>query len=206
MSVSPLRDNSWGTTKKRNSMILGYARSSTTRQDLSTQKKVLKEHGATQIYTEQKSGASNDRPVFRQLVEEAISAAEHGEDVEVVVMRLDRFGRSLPEVVSTLTKFSEAGVKFKSLNEVGITLDGTPSSLLVLTVLAAAASYERSTTQARIKEARAATGRVGGRPRVMTHKTVARAKSLVDADGLSLRQTAGTLGVSVRTLRRYLEA
>jgi len=117
-------------------------------------------------------------------------------------------GRSLPDVVSSLTAFSESGVRFRSLTEAGVALDGSPSSLLVISVLAAAASYERTLMMHRVAEAKKAKGKAaqGGRPRLLTDKQVARARSLIQDEGLSTSAAASRVGVSRRTLHRYLAA
>lgn len=184
---------------------IGYARVSTSGQDLQTQRDLLAAEGITDIRIEVGSGAKSDRPVFVALVAEVLAAASAGEVCEVVVVRLDRWGRSLPDVVTTLTKFSEAGVRFRSLTEAGVTLDGSPSSMLVITVLAAAASYERTLTMARVTEAKRALGKQanGGRPRALTPTMVKRAQAYI-ADGASVAAAADRLGVSRRTLNRYL--
>ncbi len=117
--------------------------------------------------------------MFVSLVEEAITAAAAGEDIEVVVVRLDRWGRSLPDVISTLTRLQESGIRFRSLTEAGVTLDGSASSMLVIAVLSAAASYERTLMMNRVAEAKKAKDKsaIGGRPRVLTSTMVARARA-----------------------------
>lgn len=187
---------------------IGYARKSSGGQDLSTQIELLQAAGVTDIRTETGSGAKSDRPVFHAVQTEVLAAAKAGEPVEVVVVRLDRWGRSLPDVVTSLTAFSEAGVRFRSLTESGVTLDGSPSSLLVISVLAAAASYERTLMMNRVAEAKKSKGKAaqGGRPRLLTERQIARAKSLINDEGLSTSAAASAVGVSRRTLNRYLAA
>jgi DNA invertase Pin-like site-specific DNA recombinase len=185
---------------------IGYARVSSGSQDLKTQKELLTAEGISDIRIEVGSGAKSNRPVFATLVEEAIDAATAGEEIEIVVVRLDRWGRSLPDVVSTLTRFSETGVRFRSLTESGVTLDGSPSSMLVITLLAAAASYERTLMMARVAEAKKAKGKTanGGRPRALTGKMVERARAYIEIENMSVPTAAAKVGVSGRTLNRYL--
>ena len=188
---------------------IGYARVSSTqqgRQDLSTQRSMLADAGVKDVRVERGSGARSDRPVMNEVVAEATAAAQAGEDVEVVVVRLDRWGRSLPDVVASLTRLQDAGVRFRSLTEAGVALDGSPSSMLVLTVLAAAASYERQLLLMRVAEAKAAKGPAarGGRPRSLTPAMVQRALTYVEVEGMSMAQAAARIGVSKRTLNRYL--
>jgi len=185
---------------------IAYARVSSGSQDLATQHALLTAEGITDIRVEIGSGAKSDRPVFVSLVEEAIAAATAGEEIEVVVVRLDRWGRSLPDVISTLARLQETGVRFRSLTEAGVTLDGSPSSMLVVAVLSAAASYERTLMMNRVAEAKKAKGKsaIGGRPRALTPTMVARARGYIEVDEMSVPAAAARVGVSGRTLNRYL--
>lgn len=185
---------------------IAYARVSSGSQDLATQKSLLAAEGIEDIRVEVGSGAKTDRPVFTALVAEAITAASAGEDIEVVVVRLDRWGRSLPDVVTTLTRFQQAGVRFRSLTEAGVTLDGSASSMLVITVLSAAASYERTLMMNRVAEAKKAKGKAanGGRPRALSPAMVARARAYIEVEQMSVPAAAARVGVSGRTLNRYL--
>lgn len=188
-------------------MRIGYARVSslrTDRQDHQTQIEMLKAAGCDRILTERGSGARNDRPVMQQVMAEALEAAGRGEQVDVVVVRLDRWGRSLIDVLASLERLKAGGVNFVSLTE-SIDLS-TPAGLLALTVLGAAAQYERSILRERILEAKRAKGpsAIGGRPRRMTPANVALARRMRDEEGLSANAVATQFGVSKSTLLRAL--
>ena len=185
---------------------IAYARVSSGSQDLATQHALLTAEAITEIRVEIGSGAKSDRAVFVSLVEEAITAAAAGEDIEVVVVCLDRWGRSLPDVISTLIRLQESGVRFRSLTEAGVTLDGSASSMLVIAVLSAAASYERTLMVNRVAEAKKAKGKsaIGGRARVLTSTMVARARAYIETEGMSVPAAASRVGVSGRTLNHYL--
>ena len=185
---------------------IAYARVSSGSQDLATQHALLTAEAITEIRVEIGSGAKSDRAVFVSLVEEAITAAAAGEDIEVVVVCLDRWGRSLPDVISTLIRLQESGVRFRSLTEAGVTLDGSASSMLVIAVLSAAASYERTLMVNRVAEAKKAKGKsaIGGRARVLTSTMVARARAYIETEGMSVPAAAARVGVSGRTLNHYL--
>jgi len=84
----------------------------------------------------------------------------------IVVWRLDRWGRSLADLVVTLKALHELGVGFVSLTEA---LDlTTPSGRAMAGMLAVFAEFEREIIRERVKaglaQARAA-GRILGRPR-----------------------------------------
>ena len=133
-----------------------------------------------------------------------MAAAALGEKVDVVVVRLDRWGRSLTDVLASLERLKAAGVNFVSLTE-SIDLS-TPAGMLALTVLGAAAQYERSILRERIMEAKRAKGpsAIGGRPRSLTPANVVLARRMRDDEGLSANAVAAQFGVSKSTLLRAL--
>src|SRR5436305_8193663 len=69
--------------------VVGYARVSTTDQDLTIQREQLTEMGCVRIFEEKESGARGDRPKLAQL----LSYVREG-DV-LVVTKLDRLARSM---------------------------------------------------------------------------------------------------------------
>ena len=92
-------------------MHIGYARVSTGEQKLDLQLDALKEAGCQKIYQEQTSGAAKRRPELERCLEQL-----RGGDT-LVVWRLDRFGRSLKDLVGKMEALEEKGVGFKSLTE-----------------------------------------------------------------------------------------
>jgi len=141
---------------------------------------------------------------MQQVIAQATEAAARGESVDVVVVRLDRWGRSLTDVLASLERLKAAGVNFVSLTE-SIDLS-TPAGVLALTVLGAAAQYERSILRERILEAKRAKGpsAVGGRPRSLTPANVILARRMRDEEGMSANAVAAQFGVSKSTLLRAL--
>ena len=141
---------------------------------------------------------------MNQVLDEAMAAAALGEKVDVVVVRLDRWGRSLTDVLASLERLKAAGVNYVSLTE---SIDrSTPAGMLALTVLGAAAQYERSILRERIMEAKRAKGpsAIGGRPRSLTPSNVMLARRMRDDEGLSANAVAAQFGVSKSTLLRAL--
>jgi DNA invertase Pin-like site-specific DNA recombinase len=188
-------------------MRIGYARVSSTRtdrQDHKAQIELLKAARCDQIMTERGSGARNDRPVMLEVMRLATEAAERGENADVVVVRLDRWGRSLTDVLASLESLKKAKVNFVSLTE-NIDLS-TPAGVLALTVLGAAAQYERSILSERIREAKRAKGpsAIGGRPRSLTPANVALARRMREQEGMSANTVAAQFGVAKSTLLRAL--
>jgi putative DNA-invertase from lambdoid prophage Rac len=136
--------------------------------------------------------------------EAMMDAARRREIDAILVWRLDRWGRSLLDLIGTLQELSVLGVGFVSLSEA---LDmTTPSGRALAGMLAVFAEFERDILRDRVKagiaEARKA-GRPHGRPpTVQQHKPHI---SALFAQGLSKREIATRLNVSRTSVRRILE-
>lgn len=140
-------------------MKIGYARVSTDDQTLDLQVDALQSAGCERIYREHASGRSADRLELKQ----CLHALREGDTL--VVWRLDRLGRSMKDLINTVTKLETDGVAFCSVTE---NLDtSTPTGKFIFHVFASLAEFERNVirerTNAGLKSARAR-GRVGGRP------------------------------------------
>ena len=144
-------------------MLIGYARVSTQEQTLNLQKDALAKAGCTKIFTDTASGAKTERIGL----EEALNYVRKGDTL--VVWRLDRLGRSLPHLITTMTDLEERGIGFKSLTE---NIDTTTSGgKLIFHIFGALAEFERNLIRERTTAgllAARARGRKGGRPKVMT--------------------------------------
>ena len=91
----------------------------------------------------------------------------------LVVWRLDRLGRSLPDLVSIIGELEADGVGFQSITEKIET--GSAAGKLIFHVFAALAEFERNLIRERTKaglEAARARGRKGGRKPALTEKAV----------------------------------
>src|SRR3546814_588605 len=88
--------------------ILGYARVSTGDQDVAGQTMRLEKAGAIKVFTDVMSGKSMDRPGLADL----LAYARKGDTLAVV--RLDRLGRSLAELLVTVEKLHAQGVALLS--------------------------------------------------------------------------------------------
>src|SRR3954447_3584158 len=91
--------------------MLGYARVSTGDQDVAGQTLRLERAGAMRVFTDVRSGKSMDRPGLAEL----LAYARRGDTLAVV--RLDRLGRSLAELVSSVNLLKERGIALVSLEE-----------------------------------------------------------------------------------------
>jgi DNA invertase Pin-like site-specific DNA recombinase len=181
-------------------MRIGYARVSTLEQNLGLQTDALTTAGCGKIFTDQASGAKEDRPGLLEAMEFL-----RPEDT-LVVWKLDRLGRSLPHLVALVRELEERGVGFQSLKE---SIDTTTSGgKLVFHLFAALAEFERDIirerTQAGLTAARAR-GRKGGRPTVLPEKKRAIAQALRKDPSHSVAEICRTLGISRTTFYRYTE-
>lgn len=144
------------------------------------------------------SGAS-DRPQREQLMQ----AARRRELDAILVWRLDRWGRSLADLVLTLKELSELGVGFVSLTEA---LDlTTPTGRALAGLLAVFAEFEREILRERVKAGIAQArkeGRPHGRPPT-ARRQASRVKRLY-ARGMSQAAIARRLQIGRTSVRRIL--
>ena len=101
-------------------MIFGYARVSTTEQDLSRQIQAIKEFRPEieddNIFCDKKSGRTFERPQY-ELMKQIITRTSRGsEPVELVVKEFDRLGRNKAQVKEELAQFAQRGVVVRILN------------------------------------------------------------------------------------------
>ncbi len=180
--------------------IHGYARVSTgknektSKQTLKPQIDALKEAGVEKIWEEYASGSKNDRPVRAKL----LAALKNGDTL--VVWKMDRFGRSLVDVATTVDALHENGIEFRSLTEQIDT--STPQGRLTRNLLAAFGEFERELIRERVQsglKAAKARGRVGGRKRKIqesSKKAILRLRE----EGISVGEIAKQFGVSRPTI------
>jgi len=182
-----------------------YARVSTTdQQTIALQVRALREYAARRGWAialqvkEVGSGASQ-----RQLRKKLLDAARRREIDVVLVWRLDRWGRSVADLLATLQELDHLGVGFVSLTEA---LDlTTPSGRAMAALLAVFAEFEREILRERVRAGLAHARRNGkrlGRP-----KTVARYAAEIRKlhhSGVSKSEIARRLQVGRTSVRRIL--
>ena len=186
-------------------MELGYARVSTTKQDLDRQIDALVRTGITRerIYVDKKSGATTDRPGLR----EVIAYAREG-DV-IVVHTLDRLGRTVRDTLNLIHELAERGVGVRNLAD-PIKVDSSnpddPMAQLAVVLLALFGQMERTYTMERAAHARAvatAKGRRIGRPVLVDPDKLAYAAHLRDS-GHTMAEIVAKTGIPRSSLYRHL--
>ena len=179
---------------------IGYARVSTDDQELALQLDALSRAGCQTVYQEKASGKDVDRPELIQ----CWKALRTGDTL--VVWRMDRLGRSLADLVKTITDLEARGVGFESLTERIETRSATGK--LMFHVFAAMAEFERNLirerTQAGLAAARAR-GRVGGRKHKLDEQQKKEIKALLRDPDISVSEIAERYGVSRTTIYRNVE-
>ena len=181
-------------------MLIGYARVSTPEQDLAPQLDALRDAGCEKIFSDKASGAKANRAGLA----EALSHARAG-DV-LVIWKLDRLGRTSKGLIDLSIELEQRNVGLRSITD-GIDTSGTAGKF-VFRILAALAEMERDLIRERTTAALMVAkreGRTGGRKTVMTPKRIEAARKLL-ASGMTAREVAPAIGVSVPTLYRHLPA
>lgn len=130
--------------------LIGYARVSTRDQSVDMQLEALRRAGVPEdnLWWEVKSGVKARRPKL----ELALTQAMRGDTV--VVYKLDRFGRSMLDLIEKVQDLTERGIGFKSLTEGFDTT--TPGGRLLFHVIGALAQFERDLVVERTRDGMAA--------------------------------------------------
>lgn len=183
-------------------MKIGYARVSTSGQNLDAQIDALRQSGCSQIFQEKVSGAKKDRPELQAM----LAALRPGDTV--IIYKLDRLARSFRHLVDTVNIIQDKGANIQSLSDAMIDTT-TAQGKLIFNIFASLAEFERDLiaerTRAGLKAARAR-GRVGGRPKGLSAEAERKArlaKSLYES-GTVVSEICSDLSISRPTLYKYL--
>jgi DNA invertase Pin-like site-specific DNA recombinase len=177
---------------------IGYARVSTSSQDLDIQIAKLKDAGCEIVRSETGSGASRDDRTELETVMEFLRKGD-----ELVVHRLDRLGRSTRDVLNLVHELDVKGASLRIL-EPEITTAGNMGRM-VITVLGMVADMElkfiRDRQRAGIDAAKGK-GVYKGRQKRVDDVEIRKLAS----EGVTKAQIARDLGVSRMTVYRALNA
>lgn len=187
--------------------LLGYTRISTGAQDATLQVDALVAAGVQErdIFADVTSGRKEAaaRPGMGRLLEHATSGDT------VVVWRVDRLGRSLVDVLSTVAMLGERGIGVRSVSD-GID-PATSTGRLMLNLMATLAEYERELIVERVTAGIAAARESGtrfGRP-PSDPAVIGRKLAIVNearAAGHTAADAANLVGWSRATLYRHQAA
>lgn len=175
-------------------MIIGYARVSTTDQNLDLQLDELKKYGCDRIYSEKVSTRKKDRPELAKCLDNLRSGDK------LVVWKLDRLDRGIKELVLLGDEFRQKGIDLVSLTQ-GIDTS-TPQGRMVFGFWAVLAETERDNirerTLAGLESARQR-GRMGGRRFTVSESDQNMIKTLMNDPNQSPTEIAKRYGISRAT-------
>ncbi|WP_035446713.1 recombinase family protein [Asaia prunellae] len=180
-------------------MKYGYCRVSTLGQDLQEQKDALMALGVPRadIFKEKISGAvkSDDRPQLAKLLKKLQTGDE------LVVMKLDRLGRSTLDILTVLQNIRQQGIAI-TIHGVGTIRDDMMGSL-TMNLLASFAEFERALiidrTQSGRKRAMESGIKMGRKPKLSRQAQEAIPRRYGEETGTAL---AKEYGVGLRTIQR----
>ena len=180
------------------SEIIGYARVSSTSQNLDAQMDALQQAGCAKIFTDKESGAKASRPGWDELL------AYIRSDDTLVITELSRMSRSLVHLLQIVQQLEERHVELRSLRE---NIDtSTATGRAFLSIIGAIAQMEREIKAERAAAGRAAAkarGKTGGRPRPDPHK-LEQARMLYQNSDQSAAEVCKLFGFSRRKLFSYI--
>jgi DNA invertase Pin-like site-specific DNA recombinase len=179
-------------------MLVGYMRVSTEgdRQVMDLQRDALLAAGIDErhLFEDRASGSRGDRDGLAK----ALTFLRPGDCL--IVWKLDRLGRSLPHLLTTVTDLKKRGVAFRSLTEQMDTT--TPHGEFLFHIFGALAQFERSLIHERVQAGLAAArrrGRRGGRPVAIDPEKLA-AVTVALEGGASKAAVCRTFGIKRSTL------
>lgn len=193
---------------------IGYARVSTTKQDLSEQITALKKFGCEKIFSGKFSGKDEDLETILTRVKQnkvqldkMLNYVREGDIV--VVTKIDRLGRSLIQCLKTLDYFKQNKIGFVALDQgIDTTKRKDPMAMAMIHLLGLFAELERNFIVERTqggKLAKIESGdlkAIGGRPKKLSEKAEEKlAKDILK--GGSINELAKKYEVSRATISRY---
>lgn len=147
---------------------IGFARVSTVEQDLGDQLESLKKAGCDKIFHGKQSGVSKENEDKLDALIEYIRE----KDI-VIITRLDRLGRSLKSILTTIERFHQKKATLKSLDGVIDTSNDSPFNKAIINLLSTFSQLERDLIADRTKDGRErakAKGKHMGRPFLLSQK------------------------------------
>lgn len=178
-------------------MIYGYARVSTTGQNLATQLEALKKAGCETIIEEKVIGVAKKK----ERLDALLNDLQEGDTL--IVSRMDRLGRNTVQLLSLVEDFESSGVHLVILD---LNIDTrTPTGKFFLTVMAGFAELDRTM----IKEKTAAgielakkKGKYKGRPKKFTDNNpkLVHALDLYQTTDKTVKEILSITGIGRTTL------
>jgi DNA invertase Pin-like site-specific DNA recombinase len=182
---------------------VGYARVSSTGQDLSVQLEKLQVSGCEKIFQEKRSGVDAGRPELKR----CLGYLREGDTL--LVTKIDRLARSTSDLYRIISQLAEKGVSFKVVDDSSIDTTSRTGKL-VMGILALIAEFENDIRRERqmdgIAKAKERGVRFGRKaqlvPEVIDHIRALRERSATVPE--IIQQTRGKQGFPDQASRTYL--
>ena len=180
---------------------VGYARVSSTGQDLTVQLEKLESAGCNKIFKEKRSGIDAGRPELKRCLEYL------REGDTLLVAKIDRLARSTSDLYRIISTLTDKGAAFKVIDDP--TIDTTSrTGRLVMGVLALIAEFENDIRRERqmdgIKKARERGTRFGRKP-LLIAETIRQIRKLRKA-GKTVPEIMRQTSLSKASVYRALSA
>lgn len=178
-------------------MLIGYARVSTTGQNLEAQKDQLQKVGCKKIYQEKHTGFDRLRPQLEKMLQAT------GDNDTLIITSLDRLARSTHDLFEITQTLKRNGAQFRSLREPWADTT-SPMGKFLLTVFAGLSELERSLINDRTEEGRILAKKRGvkfGRKPKLTIHQQDQVRNMLK-DGQSIRAISRHFNVGVATIDR----
>jgi len=182
---------------RRKIMLIGYARVSTTGQNLESQIEHLRAEGCDKIFQEKLTGFDRRRPQLEKMLKQI----EPGDTL--LVTSLDRLARSTHDLFVITQKIETANASFRSLREPWADTTSSMGKFL-LTVFAGLSELERNLINERTTEGRASAKKRGvkfGRKSKLTSHQQDQVRAML-REGQAIRAIARHFNVGVATIDR----
>jgi DNA invertase Pin-like site-specific DNA recombinase len=181
-------------------MLVGYSRTSTIEQEagLLAQQRDLSAYGCEEVFVEQVSSVQR-----REGLEKALKFVRKGDTL--VVTKLDRLARSVPDLVKIMDRLEEKGA---SLRILAMNLDtDTPTGRLMINLVGSIAQFEREIMLERQREG---ISKAKGEGKYKGRAATARAKAeevlTLRKAGKGASEIAEALGIGRASVYRMLKA
>ena len=154
-------------------------------------------------YVDFASGAKKDRPGLKSIMNDL----NHLDGI--LVLRLDRFGRSLQNLLESLNEIRTQGKFFEAIDQ-GLKISGKkdPMNDFMLAILGAAAEFERELISERVRDGLARAKRDGVKLGKRTSdKTKAQSRKVIELNkqGLSIREISQRTNLGRGTVHNILK-
>src|SRR5262245_46450406 len=178
---------------------VGYARVSSTGQDLAVQLEKLEEAGCEKIFKEKRSGVDAGRPELKRCLE----YLRDGDTL--LVTKIDRLARSTSDLYRIISTLTEKGVDFKVTDDPAIDTTSRTGKL-VMGILALIAEFENDIRRERQTDGIAKAKERGvhfGRKLELTPEKIAEIKDLRQS-GITVPEIMRQTNLSKATVYRAL--